>query len=364
MEDKKYSSIHYHNYLQLDKVLDAQDLRSEEVGKPAHDEMLFIIIHQVYELWFKQIIHEMKSIMNIFQQEKVPENEIGKAVHRIRRITEIQKVMIDQINVLETMTPLDFLDFRNYLIPASGFQSYQFRVAEVAMGLKPEMRTTYNQKVYSKEFTEEQQKYLNDLENGDSLFDLVDRWLSRTPFIKLGDFNFKKKYLEAVSNMTEKEKETILETSFITDQDKEIRVKMLEQNKEYIEESLDKEKHAKSIEEGTTRLSYKATVAALMIRLYRDESILRTPYQFIDSLVQMDEQFTLFRYRHAQMVMRILGKRMGTGGSSGYEYLMRTVLNHQIFRDLHNISTLMIPRSELPELPEDIRKSLDFVYNS
>ena len=224
------------------------------------------------------------------------------------------------------------------------------------------MRTTYNQKIYSKEFTEEQQNQLKTLEESDSLFDLLDRWLSRMPFMKMGDFHFKKMYLQAVQNMTNKEKSIIESSDYISKEDKEIRVKMLLQNQEYIINSLDKEKHQKEIEEGITRLSYKATIGALMIRLYKDEPILRSPYNLLNMITEMDESFTLFRYRHAQMVMRILGKRMGTGGSSGYDYLMRTVMDHQIFKDLHNISTLMISRDELPDLPQDIKESLGFRY--
>jgi tryptophan 2,3-dioxygenase len=362
MDKGNFSSVHYANYLQLDKITGAQDLRSEKYGEEAHDEMLFIIIHQVYELWFKQIIHEVKSIMKMLSPEKVDEKDIGRCVHRLNRITEIQNVMIAQVKVLETMTPLDFLEFRNLLIPASGFQSYQFRVCEIALGLKMEMRTTYNQKIYSHEFTEEQRQELKELENGNSLFDILEKWLERMPFISSDDFNFKDEYLKSVEKMTSAQKQAINDTDYITEKEKELRVNMIDQNKQYIHDSLNEDKHQEQINEGKARLSYNATIASLMIHLYREQPILRGPYNLLNKIVEMDENFSMFRYRHAQMVMRILGKKMGTGGSSGYDYLMRTVLNHQIFKDLHNISTLLIPRNELPELPDKVLSKLGFSY--
>ena len=104
--------------------------------------MLFIIIHQVYALWFKQIKHELTSVLEMFHKDNVDERSIGTACSRLERVEEILKLLIQQIRVLETMTPLDFLDFRNYLFPASGFQSFQFRMVEVMLGLEEEKRLT------------------------------------------------------------------------------------------------------------------------------------------------------------------------------------------------------------------------------
>ena len=113
---------------------------SKELGDESHDEMLFIIIHQAYELWFKQIIHELKSVKDTIKDEKIDEKEIIKVVKRTDRIKEIFNLLVKQIDVLETMTSIDFLDFRDYLSPASGFQSHQFRKIEVMLGLKINQR--------------------------------------------------------------------------------------------------------------------------------------------------------------------------------------------------------------------------------
>jgi tryptophan 2,3-dioxygenase len=122
--------------LDLDKILDAQTPLSKAGNNEAHEEMLFIIIHQTYELWFKQIIHEIDSVMALLSRQKMDEENVGLVVGRFDRVNKILEVLVKQLDILETMTALDFLDFRNYLSPASGFQSHQFRKIEVMLGLK------------------------------------------------------------------------------------------------------------------------------------------------------------------------------------------------------------------------------------
>ncbi len=361
--DKKYASTHYTDYLQLGKILDAQDLRSSKLGEPAHDEMLFIVIHQVYELWFKEIIHDLTSVMEIFKQDHVSEKDVGIAVHRLTRITEIQQLFIKQVDILETMTPLDFLDFRHYLLPASGFQSFQFRVVELALGLKKGGRMTYNQTVYSSVFSDEQQETLKALEEGESMRDLMGKWLDRMPFQNFGDFDFLKQYGESVNKMLDREKKAILASDYLSQDEIDLRLKMMGDTDTYFKTVLNPEEHEKMMKDGKLKLTHKATLAALFINLYRDEPILHMPYQLLKKLQDVDQYFTTWRYRHAQMVLRMLGKKIGTGGSSGYDYLQKTAEEHRIFLDLHNVSTLLIPRSELPTLPEDLKKQLNFIYS-
>ncbi|MFZ1706108.1 MAG: tryptophan 2,3-dioxygenase family protein [Saprospiraceae bacterium] len=363
-DDKKYSSIHYNSYLQLDKILSAQELRSLEVGDQlAHDEMLFIITHQVYELWFKQINFELKSIMDDFKGDNVNEKNMGVAVSRIDRINEILKLLVQQIAIIETMTPLDFLDFRNYLFPASGFQSFQFREFEVLLGLKDAKRFTYNDKPYTVVFDQAKKDTLGELENAKSLFQLVENWLERTPFLKISEFNFVEEYRKSVENMLDREKKAIQNTEVLSDEFKEMRLRMLGDTRTYFANILDEKYHESLIAEGKMTLSYPATVASLFISLYRDEPILHLPFKLISGLVELDDHLTTWRYRHAQMVMRMLGKKVGTGGSSGHEYLSETAARHYIFRDFHNVSTLLIPRSELPTLPPILHEKLGFLYS-
>lgn len=358
----KYTTIHYHSYLELDKLLNAQTLRSAELETPAHEEMLFIITHQAYELWFKQIIHELESVHQMFKDETVNEKNIGTAIGRMQRVEEILKLLIQQIGIMETMTPLDFLDFRGYLFPASGFQSFQFRVVEAMLGLPEKKRITYNNHHYADFFPKEQQETLAKIYKNGTFFDLVQDWLERIPFLKFGNFDFLKHYESAVKRMIEKEAAAINASDYLTEREKTMRLKMLGGTDTYFQSVLNREAHTKMVEDGDLRLSYDATISALFINLYRDEPILHLPYMLLVNLMDLDELLTTWRYRHAQMVMRMLGKKIGTGGSSGHDYLHKTAVEHHIFTDLHNISTLLIPRSELPELPAEVREQLGFTF--
>jgi tryptophan 2,3-dioxygenase len=361
--DKELSSIHYDQYLQLQKILDAQKLRSEEFKEPAHDEMLFIIVHQVYELWFKEILHDLGSVMDMFSEGSVEEADIGIAISRLDRVVKIQKILVDQIDIIETMTPLDFLDFRNYLLPASGFQSFQFRQLEVSLGLKRDNRVSYTQCAYSGVFSQKEQDILDTLESGDSMLELVEKWLERTPFLQFDNFDFIEEYKGAVENMLISEEEAIHSAEYITDHEKNLRIRMLGETSSYFNSIFDKKSHEDNLEKGKLKLSYKATISALLINLYRDEPLLRQPFMFLQKLIDIDELLTTWRNRHAQMVLRTLGQKIGTGGSSGYDYLKTTAEKHRIFYDLHNISTLLIPRSALPKLPSELKEKLNFTFS-
>ncbi|HJW29348.1 MAG TPA: tryptophan 2,3-dioxygenase family protein, partial [Saprospiraceae bacterium] len=351
--------------LELEKVLDAQHPRSAQVESvAAHDEMLFIIMHQVYELWFKQIIHELKSISTMFEDELMDEREISVAVSRLERIIEIQKLLIEQINVMETMTAMDFLDFRHYLFPASGFQSLQFRVIENLLGLKSEQRLQYNNMAYDVVFSEKQKQILQQSMEGKSLLTHVIEWLERTPFLEFDKFNFLSAYQKAVDNMLKKEREAIEASDILSAETKKQRLAMLGDTNTYFAAVFDQEKFEAMRAKGELRFSYKAMLAALFIFLYRDEPILQQPYRFLSRLMDIEEMLTNWRNRHAQMVLRMIGRKTGTGGSSGHQYLKATAQQHQIFTDLYQVSTLLIPRSDLPALPDYLRDHLGYHFSS
>ena len=358
----KYTTIHYQKYLALDELLNAQNLRSEQLGKPAHEEMLFIITHQVYELWFKQIVHELESVIAMFQKDQIDESNLGNAIGRLDRIERIMQLLIDQIGVMESMTPLDFLDFREYLFPASGFQSFQFRAIECLLGLPDMTRITYHNTRYNSVFPDDQKERLAQIYSDGTLFDWVNKWLERTPFLKFGSFDFIKNYKKAVNVMLEKERKAISASEYLSDDEKVKRLEMVGGTDTYFKAILSQENHDQLVKEGKKRLSYQATLAALFINLYRDEPILQLPFQLLTNLIDIDDLMTTWRYRHAQMVLRMLGNKVGTGGSSGHEYLAETARIHKIFADFHTISTLFIPRSALPVLPDEMKKNLSFHF--
>jgi len=352
----------YGQYLELDRILSSQHPVSDATGKPAHDELLFIIIHQAYELWFKQIIHDLGSVLDMFDRNFVDERNIGIAVSRLHRIVEIEKLMIEQIKVLETMTPLDFLDFRNLLTGASGFQSMQFRIVENRLGLRPDQRLKYAQRDYHAEYSSRERETVLATEQGPSLFDVIERWLERTPFLATSSFNFVDAYLKAFGRMVATQRAELDALSGLTDEEKSVRRKMSEHTEAYVRSILDERSYNELREKGAVRLSWRAYLAALFINLYRDQPILHLPFQLLSVVLEIDEYLNLWRYRHSLMVLRMIGARMGTGGSSGHDYLKQTVEQHRIFSDLFNLSTLLIPRSELPELPAELARDLGFCF--
>ena len=362
-KEKPYPPQYYQDYLELETILNSQKLKSDEYGDRAHDEMLFVIIHQVYELWFKQILFELDSVLEIFRKKEINESHIGTAVSRLSRIIEIQKILIDQIHVLETMTPMDFLDFRDFLIPASGFQSVQFRKIENKLGLKAEDRYTYGGADYCTYLHESDQEKVKALESEKSLFDLMESWLERTPFLDWGETSFWEKYKQAVTNMLRDDRRLIETNEKLSDIEKEKHLTEYAKTEVSFGVVLDKTLHDKMVENGDWRLSLKATQAALLIQLYRDQPILLNPYLLLTKLVDIDELFTTWRYRHALMVSRMIGRKIGTGGSTGTEYLNKTAEKHRIFTDISELNTFLIPRSALPILPIEVRDNLGFYFH-
>ena len=354
--------VYYAEYLQLDRILDAQHPESAKRGPAAHDEMLFIIVHQAFELWFKQILHELDAVMAIMGRVPVPEKEIGRAVHALRRINEIQRLLIDQLGVLETMTPLDFLDFRDDLVPASGFQSVQFRLIENRLGLTPRHRLKIKGAAYTDVLSAEHGQQVHDTEGVPSLLDHVGHWLERTPFLSFGDFDFWQAYRSAVEQMLARDRAIVETQANIDAEERAIQLARFDDMASTFDALFDKDRWEALRAKGRARLSHQAILAALMINLYRDEPILHLSFRFLTGLIDIDEGFTAWRQRHALMVQRMIGNRIGTGGTSGHDYLEATAHKHRIFTDLFNLPTFFIPRSALPDLPTSVREQLDFKY--
>ena len=355
--------VYYSDYLGLDRLLGAQRPLSGRGGRPAHDEMLFIVTHQAYELWFKQILHELDSVLEDFSGRRVPESRIGAAVARLARVVEIQKLLLDQLHVLETMTPLDFLDFRDALTPASGFQSFQFRLIEQKLGLVDTRRVAFDKTPYFKRLAPAHRRMVLAAGKAPSLFALVERWLERTPFTRFGGFDFWREYRKAVGAMLAHD-EAVIRANAPSPEDLKRELATLSGTRESFAMLLDSERHGRLVREGSWRLSHAATLSALLIQLYRDRPILHEPFRLLEKLVEVDEQFSLWRTRHAIMVHRMIGTKIGTGGSSGHQYLMKTASSHRVFGDLFNLSTFLIPRSALPRLPRKVEGALGFSHGA
>ena len=338
-------AVYYGNYLQLDKIINAQNPESNKEGNtPAHDEMLFIIIHQAYELWFKQILFEVGSVLEIMSKPSVNDNspEMQTVVHRLKRTVTILKVLVQQIDIMETMTPMDFLDFRDMLRPASGFQSWQFKILEAKLGLKFDQR--HGQNYYTSQLKEEDINIIKDAEKGPSLLELINSWLERMPFFddKVLWKNYQGKthqhfwedyeqiYFDSLAE-AEKNNATFFKTTF----------------------------YEESAERG---LSPKASRAALFIMLYRGYPMLELPFQLLDTLLEIDNQLGNWRYRHINMVQRMIGTRIGTGGSSGAGYLKAAMDKHYIFKEIAQLNSFLIDRRKLSVLPKELTDKLGYTF--
>jgi len=243
----------YGGYLKLNDLTALQHLLSDP---PQHDEMLFIIIHQVYELWFKELLHELDTII-----ERL-DGDLPLSAHRlVRRCIEIERVLVDQIAVLETMMPTDFLAFRDHLMPASGFQSFQFRELEYVSGLKDS-------------------RYLRNYESTSPEYARLEARLKR-PSVA-----------DAYYSMLRRRGFNLPETDGATEPDREV------------------------IE--------RARISELE-RVYQDAEKHYELFLLTESLIEYDEMFAMWRLRHVKMVERMIGSKTGTGGSEGAAYLKKTV---------------------------------------
>lgn len=371
----------YGEYLLLDQLLSCQEPvtrykfthhRKSEV----HDEHLFIITHQTYELWFKQIIFELDSVRQLLNEDQVDEANMLQISSRLDRIRKIMGVLADQFSILETMTPLDFMEFRDYLAPASGFQSYQFRLIENKLGIKNENRCNYKPNQVSQPYLDvfKDPKCIEAIKKSESepsLFKLIERWLERTPGLEEDGFNFVAKYTRAVNQMLQSERDKIRRDFeekrskiVVSQEEADARLKMMlddvEKKKLKYMPILDQNEF---LRRNLFRFSQRAMHGALMISLYRDEPRFNQPYQVLVKVMDIDSRLTKWRQNHTSMVLRMIGSdTLGTGGSSGVSYLKATQTpRYNVFFDLFNLSTYLISKEFIPELTPCMRKRLSTI---
>jgi tryptophan 2,3-dioxygenase len=261
--------LSYNKYLRVADLIGLQDCRA---GSQHHDELLFITIHQAYELWFKQILHEIDAAI-----VSMSEDRLAAAARTMRRVVEIEKLLVTQIHLLETMTPISFLGFRDQLNPASGFQSMQFREIEFASGLKHESLLH--------EFRDDEFAH--------------GRLQKRFTAPSLGDAFYS----------------ALRQRGFEAPDDDDA-IDELERTKRY----------------------GKRTQAVLEVLTHFEERF--EEFQLSEALLEHDEYFALWRSHHIKMVERMVGTKRGTGGSEGVGYL-RTTLDKKFFPELWEARTYL-----------------------
>jgi tryptophan 2,3-dioxygenase len=353
---------YYGSYLAVEKLLGLQAPLSLVEGKiHAHDEMLFIIVHQTYELWFKQILHELQACCDVLQQPSADDNgpDMNVVVHRLKRIVEIWKLLNHQVDVLETMTPLDFLDFRSSLEGASGFQSTQFRQIEATLGLRMEnrFRPDYYKHTEMGGFNADDYQTIVEAEKTTTLLQLVEHWLVRMPFFQESFWQGWDGSLETDASPESSDRAALAQPGFWNRYRKLYEASLSDRDEK--EDLLGKFDET-FFKTGAGDFSATSLRAALFIMLYRDGPLFRLPFALLNTLVEIDEQLGNFRYRHLQMVRRMIGTRIGTGGSSGEQYLQGAVNKNYIFRELAGVITYLIERRNLPQLPKRLHEALRF----
>ncbi len=350
----------YWSYLRLEELLSLQGGLSADEGELMPDELHFIVVHQAFELWFKLMLSELRHARDHLAAPRVPEKAIPHVVHHLRRVNTILGLCGHQFGVMETLTPQDFLAFRDKLIPASGFQSYQMRELEILLGLAESDRADSGfgnpLDVIRRMSTDSPggafaKHRLETALAETSLRRALHDWLVRTPIQgstpdQDGDADriksFVEGYLQAVDRTGRAQVRRLTEAGVVT----------LEAAEKKHEESIERSARflrADDVSEGERRRVRRIRAALLFIESYRELPLLAWPRTLIDVVVELEQLLLLFRTRHARMVERIIGRRTGTGGSSGVDYLDATT-KYRIYTELWAVRTLLLPRKEVPTL--------------
>ncbi len=352
-ESSPSARITYGGYLRLEELLALQDGPDGYVPLPSNDELHFIIVHQTFELWFKLILRELKEARELMNHEHIAESTIPRVVHHLERVSEIFRLLADQWKVMETLSPQDFLAFRDRLGTSSGFESWQMRELEVLMGLETQGRVggmdpLQHMKRLAQEGKVSAQALL-DFEtttNEPSLNDVLKTWLSRTPIHgsspgSEGDVDAVRSYVDQHLEAMRQHGEHVIAHMIAIGHGDEATVRpRIEAGVSGAEQFL--------MEDGE---AIRHRAGLLFIESYRDLPLLSWPRRLIDSFVELEQSMLLFRTHHARMVERMIGRRMGTGGSSGVDYLDATT-KYRIFVDLWAVRTLLVKRDALPEVSE------------
>jgi tryptophan 2,3-dioxygenase len=354
----------YWDYIKVEPLLSLQSGLETDESALANDEVLFITVHQIDELWFKLVLRELASVRDCFAQDPVPEQALASAVRGIRRTALLLDNLAGHFALMETMTTRDYLAFRDKLTPASGFQSAQLREIEILLGLDPAQRIHLGH----------ENSYLDALKQADgspspaslrvqrrledrpTLLDALRAWLYRTPI--QGSTPDDPDDAQRV--------EAFLE-GYLRAQATEIEGQLAEATRHALTEADRSRLHARyeaekasaraflfaTAEPEATRAHTRRIRAALVfIESYRELPLLAWPREVVDGVVALEQAMLIFRQRHARMVERVIGRRTGTGGSAGVDYLDQTALRYRVFADLWAVRTLLLRRAALPPLSD------------
>ncbi len=347
----------YWDYIRVEQLLRLQGGIEDDESTITDHEVLFIVVHQVFELWFKLALRELTTLRDLFKQDPVPEESLAGAVGSMDRLTRIFRSAVSHFEVLESLNTRDYLDFRDKLFPASGFQSAQMREMEILLGMQDEERIglgadgKYLEALKDPTGQSESpafERVKQRLADKPSLLSAVGTWLLRTPICgsQPGDEGdeaavegFLEGYLVALRGATD---QTIAEV---------IGTGLMPEDKVHARYAAEIEQARDFFFPDDLRLR-RIRAAVLFIESYRELPLLAWPRKMLAKLVELEQAMVVFRQRHARMVERVIGRRIGTGGSSGVDYLDETALKYRVFKDLWTVRTFQIPTDALPPLAD------------
>ncbi len=350
----------YWDYMRLEELTSLQRGLESNDAELANDEVMFITIHQIDELWMKLALRELVSVRNLFAKDVVPEQSIASAVRGMRRMVIVFQQLAHHFALMETMTTRDYLAFRDKLSPASGFQSAQLREIEILMGLDEGARiplgheSSYMNALRHPDGSESpaSRRVARRLEDRPTLKTAIADWLHRTPISgsrpgDAGDDEAVVAFLEAYC--TSQASEVQRAKSFamhdaLSDADRERLSARFAKEVTGARAFL----FAEDAPEAERARHRRIRAALVYIESYRELPLLAWPRELIDGIVALEQAFVMFRQRHARMVERVIGRRTGTGGSAGVEYLDQTALKYRIFHDVWAVRTILIRRDALP----------------
>lgn len=352
----------YWDYIKVDRLLGLQSGLADDEKELSNDEVLFITVHQIDELWFKLVLRELAAVRDAFAGAHVEEQVLSTVVRILGRTDLLFRQVAQHFELMETLTTRDYLSFRDKLLPASGFQSHQLREIEILMGLDESLRVPIgNQKGYDDALREADgtpsaslRKVQARRAQAISVREAVTQWLHRTPIegSRPGDpadeetvQGFVESYLAAAGRELEKQKQRAIELATDEAEGERLADRFARQAQSMREYLL-----ATDVEGEVQAQARRVRASLVFIESYRELPLLAWPRQVIDALVSLEQAFVIFRQRHARMVERVIGRRTGTGGSAGVEYLDATALRYRVFPDLWATRTILIQRSALPQL--------------
>lgn len=355
----------YWDYIRVEDLLSLQNGLAGAEHELGNDEVRFIVIHQIDELWFKLVLRELSSARDLFARTLVPENALAGAVQSLKRVTICFELAAQHFRLMETMRTQDYLAFRDKLNPASGFQSAQMREIEIVLGLDDQDRIPFGKegsylealKSHDGSPSPAHARVARRIDEQPTLKDAVQRWLHRTPIQGSTPDDaddervvqqWRDAYYRGHEQLHERAIEFAVQAQALSPADEQRLQERYRGQLRAAQRHLD----ADDVPEPRRAFVRRLRAAILFIDSNRHLPLLSWPGAIIDGLIEAEQAMLAFRQRHARMVERVIGRRVGTGGSDGVAYLDQTALSYRVFTELWAGRTMLLPADLTPPVAD------------